>query len=62
MDSEEVIQMLQIVQLQDGCYRVTVDYSVDGITIHREWTFAVAESDAEPLEGGELIRLALANQ
>jgi len=54
--------MLQIVQLQDGCYRVTVDYSVDGITIHREWTFAVAESDAEPLEGGELIRLALANQ
>ena len=54
--------MLQMVQLQDGCYRVTLDYSVDGIAIHKEWTFAVIESDAEPLENGELIRLAIANQ
>lgn len=54
--------MLQMIQLQDGCYRVIVDYTMDGITIHKEWTFAITESDAEPLEGGELIRLAFADQ
>ena len=49
--------MLQIMQLEDGCYKVIVDYSMDGFSIHKEWIFAVAESDAEPLEGGELIIL-----
>ena len=49
--------MLQIIQLQDGCYHVTVDYSVDGFTIHREWIFAVTESDAEPMVDGEQIVL-----
>lgn len=52
--------MLQIVQLQDGCYKVILDYSVEGVfTVHREWTFAEAESDAEPLENGENIRVEL---
>lgn len=50
--------MLEIVQLQDGCYRVTVDYSGDGYSVHREWIFAVTDSDAEPLENGENIRIA----
>lgn len=49
--------MLQIVQLQDGCYRVVLDFISDGLTIHREWTFRVTESDAEPLEGGDQITL-----
>lgn len=51
--------MLQIVQLQDGCHRVTLDYSVDGFAMHLEYIFRVAESDAEPLEGGERIVLEL---
>ena len=51
--------MLQMVQLQDGCYRVTVDYTRDGVTIHKEWIFAVTESDAEPLDGGEQIILEI---
>lgn len=49
--------MLQIVQLQDGCYKVIIDYSVDGFTVHREWIFAVTKSDAQPLEGGDCIIL-----
>lgn len=53
--------MLQIVQLQDGCYKVTVDYSVNGsFVIHREWIFAETESDAKPLENGERIILEFA--
>lgn len=54
--------MLQMVQLQDGCYRVTLDYSVDGFSIHREWVFKETESDALPAEDGELIILALAEK
>jgi len=49
--------MLQIVQLQDGCYRVIVDYECDGFAIHKEWIFAVAESDADPMMDGERITL-----
>lgn len=49
--------MLQLVQLTDGCYKVTVDYSRDGFAMHREYIFKVATSDAEPCENGEVIRL-----
>ena len=49
--------MLQIVQLQDGCYKVVVDYSAEGFVLHKEWIFRPTESDAEPLEGGECITL-----
>lgn len=52
--------MLTIVQLTDGCYRVTVDYSVDGFTMHREYVFTLATSSAEPDPSGECIRLKLA--
>ena len=41
--------MLQIVQLQDGCYKVVIDYSVDGFAMHTEYIFQLAESDAEPM-------------
>ena len=50
--------MLQIVQLQDGCYKVTVDYSNDeGFAIHREWIFTETDSNAQPMKGGERIEL-----
>ena len=49
--------MLTIVQLSDGCYRVTVDYQAENVHILKVWTFAVAESDAEPAAEGETIRL-----
>ncbi len=49
--------MLQIMQLEDGCFKVIVDYATHGFRIHREWIFAVTESDAEPSEDGELIIL-----
>ena len=49
--------MLEMVQLEDGCYRVTVDYSREGFAIHKEWIFKETESEAKPVEGGELIRL-----
>lgn len=50
--------MLQIIQLEDGCYRVTVDYTApNGFTIHKVWTFSVTNSDAKPLESGEVIIL-----
>ena len=51
--------MLQIVQLQDGCYKVVIDYSVDGITIHKEYTFALCESDSPVDETGDKILLEL---
>lgn len=54
--------MLTMVQLEDGCYKVTVDYSCDGFSMHREWIFRETESDAQPMADGELIRLAFANQ
>ncbi len=49
--------MLQMVQLQDGRYKLTIDYNSDSFAIHREWIFELAESDAEPLENGERIIL-----
>ena len=50
--------MLTLVQLQDGCYKVIVDYSVDGLfAVHREYTFAVAESDSPVASSGEKIML-----
>ncbi len=51
--------MLQIVQLQDGNFKVVIDYHTDGHAIHLEWIFAETESDAEPLEGGLKINLEL---
>ena len=47
--------MLQIVQLQDGCYKVTVDYSVDGFAMHVEYIFKPCESDASVNPDGEKI-------
>ena len=49
--------MLQIVQLQDGCYRVILDYTTDGFHIRREWVFRVTESDAAPAPDGEQLTL-----
>ena len=49
--------MLELVQLTDGCYKVTIDYSCDGFAMHREYTFRATESNAEPCENGEVIRL-----
>lgn len=51
--------MLTIVQLEDGCYKVTVDISIPGCTMHREWVFRTAESDALPLDGGERLVFTL---
>ncbi len=48
--------MLKIVQLTDGCYKVTIEYSApDGLRYFREWTFVEAESDADEDESGERI-------
>lgn len=47
--------MFTLVQLMDGCYRVTVDFVRDGIAVHYEWIFAVTTSDAEPDPAGERI-------
>ena len=49
--------MLELVQLTDGCYKVTIDYSCDGFAMHREYTFKAATSDSEPCDNGEVIRL-----
>lgn len=50
--------MLTIVQLMDGCYKVTIDYSYDGFAMHKEYIFAEAESTADPDPSGECIRLS----
>lgn len=52
--------MLTIVQLMDSCYKVVIEYSTDGFTMRREYTFAPAESNAEPDPSGEHITLKLA--
>lgn len=49
--------MLTIVQLADGCYKVTVEFKTDNVHIVRNWIFAETESNAEPVNGGEVIRL-----
>ena len=52
--------MLTIVQLRDGCYKVTIDYTFgDSVRIYREYIFRLAESDAEPDEDGERIIIDL---
>lgn len=52
--------MLTLVQLADGCYKLVIEYSGEGYSFHREYTFTPAESDAEPAEGGEKIVLRIA--
>ena len=42
--------MVKLEQLKDGCYRLTLDVHTEGLMIHKEWTFAPAESDAEVSE------------
>ena len=42
--------MIKLEQLTDGCYRLTLDVHTDGLMIHKAWTFAPAESDAEVSE------------
>lgn len=50
--------MLTIVQLEDGCYRVTVDFQPNEHThVLKFWTFAVTESNAEPMADGDKIQL-----
>ena len=49
--------MLTVMQLQDGCYKVCIDFSVDGFAMHKEYVFALAESSADPDPSGECIRL-----
>lgn len=51
--------MLELVQLQDGCYRLTLDYEVEGYKAHITFEFQKVESDSEPLEGGERIVINL---
>lgn len=51
--------MLEIVQLMDGCYRVTIDFVSHGFAMHREFTFKPCESSAEVDPSGEKIVLEL---
>lgn len=39
--------MFHMVQLEDGCYRVSVDFSIKSTHVHYEWTFRETESEAE---------------
>ena len=54
--------MLTLVQLEDGCYLLTLDVRIGGVMLHRRWVFALAESDAKPIEGGETIRLQFGDE
>lgn len=50
--------MFRLVQLEDGNYHLTVDYTTDnGIAVHLEWIFCETESDAKPLDDGICIKL-----
>ena len=40
--------MLELVQLENGCYRLTVEYQTEGVTYFHEWYFAVAEVTDSP--------------
>lgn len=51
--------MLLIEQLEDGCYHITLEYSVDGFGFRYEWTFRECESDAQPAENGLRISLKI---
>ena len=51
--------MLTIVQLEDGCYRVKLDYEADGVKVCREWTFKPTTSDAPEAERGERFILPI---
>ena len=46
-----------LVQLEDGNYRLIIDYTRDGFHLYREYVFAETHSDAKPLEGGDVIKL-----
>ena len=49
--------MLTIIQLEDGCYKITLSISSSGgrNSIHWEKTMREVKSDAMPKEGGEKI-------
>ena len=49
--------MLTLVQLTDGCYKLIVNIQTDSFTIHHEYTFKEVESNAEPRENGEVIKI-----
>lgn len=51
--------MVTLVQLTDGCYKLTIDVILEGLKIHREYTFAKTETQAEPLKDGEYFRLPI---
>ena len=54
--------MLHIVQLKAGCYKITIDFSQGTTHVHLERIMKPAESDAEPLEGGEELWLPLGGE
>lgn len=51
--------MLLIEQLEDGCYHITLEYSVDGFGFRYEWTFRECESEAQPDKNGLRISLKI---
>lgn len=52
--------MFTLVQLSDGCYKLTVDVLYAGsVIMHREYTFKEVTSDAEPMPNGEFMTLQL---
>lgn len=58
-DTRKEGTMLTIVQLEDGCYRVKLDYEADGVKVCREWTFKPTTSDAPEAERGERFILPI---
>ena len=54
--------MLHIVQLEDGCYKVTVNHKLNGTKVHYEWTFKKTESEAKPSETGMQIHFVFENE
>ena len=53
----EVSNLLHIVQLKDGCYKIEVDFARGDLHVHWEKTMKPTESDADPLDGGDEFRL-----
>ena len=47
--------MLTIIQLEDGCYKITLSISGGKNSIHWEKTMREEKSNAMPKEGGEKI-------
>lgn len=56
---KEVSKVLFIEQLEDGCYHVIVDYSIDGFGFRYEWTFREIASNANPDKNGLRIMLTI---